>query len=1049
MKSYLIIAVVLLAIFSFTGISFACGGTCGGSTCESVQSCFNIGGTNFYYCGYDSSCTSSTTTTSTTTTSTTTSTCATGNYCDGSIVKYRYSDCSWSTEQSCTYGCANDNCNSAPAPSCTTETYCDGSTLKRKSSSCTISTIENCEYGCTNGQCNSAPLPVCGNGVVESGETCDKSPAQSQSCGSGVCAGTQTKSCIPAGSPGQCTWSGWSDCSTKGTTCSTGTCTLSSGACGSGTQSTTKCSASGYCTDSSSTSCPVGCSPGQICSGGGCIASCPTTDISGLSCPSTVNTGQSFTISYNYKDAGPTYKYDYRTVWQGSTRLNPCRYGEGSNTCTNVDDSFEVTAPSTAGTYTYYIKGFAASTEDFSNCDRASWDNIQSCTVTVVKPDSSPTGSASIDKNFAKLNEEFVVTVTGNDDKQVNWLRVIKSYDTDNWFDCRVPSRTTCTNGFKLSRSAEGKVTYYAQVYDSLWKYGDAGNLSITIDGTKPTSSITKPLSGKFSADFTVTASSSDQTSGGVSSGLKDCYYHVFDKGLNKYTKSWGSRPCTGDFTVTVGTGKDCETIGTDTCEVRVFAEDNAGNIEATDVKTYSISEPCSGKLQLTIDPDSVVKSTSQANSYVRFIASAPSGCSGSKVEFRGYDGTPSAYCQPPGCQSSTTNTYLVASCESWIGASCEKRVTAPSKSGLYYYYATIDNKLTSPIVTLQVNENNCNAKAPSKTFTLNGCSVKIEAYAFDSSGQGTYKGGSVGDTSISTSYDDSGSSDCDGEAAISVSWSILGSNIDVKGSAYRISKGSYGISYGHKISTSTNNCKLLNIGSTSKTYYTSGPPGSSDPITFDTRYSYGPISYTVGECSSNSDCKSIYGDTKPVCNSANMCESIKAPSAPILNSPSDGETVNTLKPGLDWTDVTGAVSYNVYVRAYSDSSLVYSGCLIPSETTATGLQAETTYIWSANACAGNLCTNCGAYAAQRSFTTQKNACITDLDCDFTNNIRRECKLNDATSLKQCDVRTSCSNPANDNSLCYTNYCCNAVIGKGTDCVQSGTISNPYLCTSK
>lgn len=84
--------------------------------------------------------------------------------CSGNNIqkKYQYSDCSftWVHDWHCIYGCENAACLPEPeeGETCTSEWKCfDDNTKGYQSSNCSWSDIETCSYGCSNGVCKSAP----------------------------------------------------------------------------------------------------------------------------------------------------------------------------------------------------------------------------------------------------------------------------------------------------------------------------------------------------------------------------------------------------------------------------------------------------------------------------------------------------------------------------------------------------------------------------------------------------------------------------------------------------------------------------------------------------------------------------------------------------------------------------------------------------------------------------------------------------------------------------------------------------------------------------
>ncbi len=110
--------------------------------------------------------------------------------------------------------------------------------------------------------------------------------------------------------------------------------------------------------------------------------------------------------------------------------------------------------------------------------------------------------------------------------------------------------------------------------------------------------------SQKFSIDWSVpsvswdtgtpssgTVQNSDFTAGGVDSdaysGLNNCYYEIDDLGMSG-TQASGTRSCDGGFTVDVG--NDCQTRDSQACEIRIWADDNAGNTDPKISRSYWIN---------------------------------------------------------------------------------------------------------------------------------------------------------------------------------------------------------------------------------------------------------------------------------------------------------------------------------------------------------------------------------------------------------------------------------------------------------------------------
>ena len=111
------------------------------------------------------------------------------------------------------------------------------------------------------------------------------------------------------------------------------------------------------------------------------------------------------------------------------------------------------------------------------------------------------------------------------------------------------------------------------------------------IDKEKPTSVYidpTPPAGSNVTADFNLYVDDSD----GAGSGLDICRYTVYDSGVGATPTKQDNRTCDGSFTVTVGEGEDCRTVG-GTCTVSVYAYDVAGNSGTGQSRTYNIALPC------------------------------------------------------------------------------------------------------------------------------------------------------------------------------------------------------------------------------------------------------------------------------------------------------------------------------------------------------------------------------------------------------------------------------------------------------------------------
>jgi hypothetical protein len=94
--------------------------------------------------------------------------------------------------------------------------------------------------------------------------------------------------------------------------------------------------------------------------------------------------------------------------------------------------------------------------------------------------------------------------------------------------------------------------------------------------------------------------------------------------------------------------------------------------------------------------------------------------------------------------------------------------------------------------------------------------------------------------------------------------------------------------------------------------------------------------------------------------------------TAPLLNTPTDGAPAGSVRPPLDWGDVTGGASYQIQIDNTSDfsSPLVYTTVVASTFTPVADLPSGTTLYWRvrANALAGSY--GPSAWSTVWSFTT-------------------------------------------------------------------------------
>lgn len=103
--------------------------------------------------------------------------------------------------------------------------------------------------------------------------------------------------------------------------------------------------------------------------------------VKNLNCPSSVNAGAAFTINYEISGTGGSYPYEVVTIERDATQETCLAYNEA--VCTWNSKSWNLTAPSTGGSYTYRAKCYG---DDISPWACGEDDGyVKSCTITVKK----------------------------------------------------------------------------------------------------------------------------------------------------------------------------------------------------------------------------------------------------------------------------------------------------------------------------------------------------------------------------------------------------------------------------------------------------------------------------------------------------------------------------------------------------------------------------------------------------------------------------------------------------------------------------------------
>lgn len=289
------------------------------------------------------------------------------------------------------------------------------------------------------------------------------------------------------------------------------------------------------------------------------VPECNSCSVSNMSCPSSVNTGQSFNITFDYYGTGPTgYPYEHRSLWRGTTRIG-CKYGNATE-CSWHSDSFSTTAPTTPGTYTYYVKCYGASSQSTTYCDSA--DSSQSCDVKVCECTSTTIGGCCDGCNYCPAGKVF------NGTSCVDATATVKCASTVN----------KCTAG-----QCSGEKRY---------PECQAGGVCDSSATSYYTSATVYASANKV---FTTTCTDQDATSASLACDANTNYQCTEGScsGYYRYSECNGAGTCDGaattyyqQYNVVASTGytltSTCGTTGTTNCDTN-FCWDGAGHHEKCD----------------------------------------------------------------------------------------------------------------------------------------------------------------------------------------------------------------------------------------------------------------------------------------------------------------------------------------------------------------------------------------------------------------------------------------------------------------------------------
>jgi len=120
------------------------------------------------------------------------------------------------------------------------------------------------------------------------------------------------------------------------------------------------------------------------------VPDCPLVEIKNVSAsPSTMAPGDPFTVTYEYSGTGFPYEYRWVSETDGGSDI-ACDVDDATD-CQWYSDSFTLTAPSTPGTYTWYVAGYS-SNQSTGLCggwhddnEAFAFDVVQACESVEIK----------------------------------------------------------------------------------------------------------------------------------------------------------------------------------------------------------------------------------------------------------------------------------------------------------------------------------------------------------------------------------------------------------------------------------------------------------------------------------------------------------------------------------------------------------------------------------------------------------------------------------------------------------------------------------------
>jgi len=140
------------------------------------------------------------------------------------------------------------------------------------------------------------------------------------------------------------------------------------------------------------------------------VPDCASVEITGVSVSSDpITPGSIFTVRYEYYGTGPTYPYELRWISETSGGAAAVSQVGDATACQLHPDSFPVTAPSTPGTYTWYVAGRKSTSSSYAQCG-GSYDDKEAFTFTVV-PDCTEVEIRNVSVGPSTITPGIEITV--------------------------------------------------------------------------------------------------------------------------------------------------------------------------------------------------------------------------------------------------------------------------------------------------------------------------------------------------------------------------------------------------------------------------------------------------------------------------------------------------------------------------------------------------------------------------------------------------------------------------------------------------------------